>query len=110
MTAFTICPSDLALLGILNSSVVRFLFPYVCATIRGDFLRFKTIYVEQIPIPATTKPEAIESLVNKILAMKNKKPTADVSELERQIDRMVYDLYGLTEEERQVIEGSVSKA
>lgn len=50
-----------------------------------------------------------ESLVNKVLAIKDKKPTEDVSELERQIDLKVYDLYGLTDEEIRVVEGEVSK-
>jgi hypothetical protein len=30
---------------------------------------------------------------------------ADTTTLEAEIDRMVYDLYGLTEEERKIVEG-----
>ena len=30
---------------------------------------------------------------------------ADTTSLEAEIDRMVYDLYGLTEEERKIVEG-----
>jgi hypothetical protein len=30
---------------------------------------------------------------------------ADTSELERQIDALVYQLYGLTEEEKDIVEG-----
>lgn len=48
-------------------------------------------------------------LVTRILATKAK-PTrrADMSTLERKIDRMVYELYGLTEEEIAIVEGASS--
>ncbi|MBT9142973.1 MAG: hypothetical protein DDT29_01372 [Dehalococcoidia bacterium] len=36
-------------------------------------------------------------------------PAADVSTLEAQIDQLVYDLYGLTEEEIEIVEGSSAK-
>ena len=32
-------------------------------------------------------------------------PQADTTELEREIDRMVYQLYGLTDEEIAIVEG-----
>jgi len=34
-----------------------------------------------------------------------KNPEADVSALETEIDQLVYDLYGLTEEEMKIVEG-----
>ena len=40
-----------------------------------------------------------------ILATKHADPAADTSELERQIDQMVYELYGLTEEEIKIVVG-----
>ena len=47
----------------------------------------------------------IEGLVEKILALKNENPGADVSALEAEVDQMVYELYGLTEEEIKIVEG-----
>jgi hypothetical protein len=47
----------------------------------------------------------IVEIVDVIIAKKQEKPSADTSELERQIDRFVYELYGLSEEEFQVLEG-----
>jgi hypothetical protein len=44
-------------------------------------------------------------LVDKILAAKAQKPPADTSALEREVDRLVYALYGLTAEEIKVMEG-----
>lgn len=46
----------------------------------------------------------IIGLVDKILEAKRSNPIADTSALERAIDRMVYELYGLTEEDIAVIE------
>jgi hypothetical protein len=44
-----------------------------------------------------------------ILAAKQKDPNADTSALERQIDQMVYNLYGLTEDEIKIVENSSKK-
>ena len=70
-------------------------------------MRFKSIYVEQIPIPFCSAPEAIEALVNKILLTKSKDAKADVAKLEHQIDLLVYELYGLTEDEKKIIEANI---
>jgi hypothetical protein len=45
------------------------------------------------------------SLVNQILHDKYKDPNAATSALERQIDKMVYELYELTPEEIDIVEG-----
>lgn len=39
--------------------------------------------------------QPIIALANQILAAKQKDPSADISALEKQIDEMVYSLYGL---------------
>jgi hypothetical protein len=61
-----------------------------------------------IPIPAASpeKQKAVERLVDRILAPKQRDATADVSALEREIDQLVYALYGLTPEEIQIVEGA----
>ena len=67
-------------------------------TIRGGFVRFIAQYVSQIPIPSI-KPEQkvlIGKIVNQILDTKRTDPDADVSELENEIDQIVYLLYDLT--------------
>ena len=43
--------------------------------------------------------------VDEILKIKSKNFNADVSEIEREIDKIVYGLYGLSEEEVGIIEG-----
>jgi hypothetical protein len=44
-------------------------------------------------------------LVERVLAAKRANPQADTSKWEREIDKLVYELYGLTEEEVKVVEG-----
>jgi hypothetical protein len=44
-------------------------------------------------------------LVDQILAVKQKDLQADISALERQIDKMVYELYDLIHEEVEIVEG-----
>ncbi len=66
-------------------------------------------YVERIPIPPLTpenRPivQRIESLVDSILKAKEQNPQTDTSNLEREIDRFVYRLYDLTEEEIGIVE------
>lgn len=52
--------------------------------------------------------KTIIELVNKILATKKAdttSDTSDTSELEHEIDELVYELYGLTEDEIAIVEG-----
>ena len=60
------------------------------------------------PIPAALpeKQKAVERLVDRILAAKQREAKADTSALEREIGELVYALYGLTPEEIQIVEGS----
>jgi type I restriction-modification system DNA methylase subunit len=53
-TLFLIPEGSAVVLAVLNSSVNLYFFPQICPQIRGGFMRFKSIYVEQIPIPTAT--------------------------------------------------------
>lgn len=74
-------------------------------------MRFQKILIKDcklLPIatPSNTQRERIESLVTTILAGKKEEPNADTSKEEVEIDRLVYELYGLTEEEIKIVEQS----
>ena len=49
--------------------------------------------------------QPVINLVNQILDAKQENPQADTFELENEIDQLVYQLYGLTDEDFAVIEG-----
>ena len=90
------------ILALLNSTLINYIF-------RTLFLN-KDIYkyqLEQIPIPVVSNKEQqpIINLVDKILAAKQVDSKTDTSEWERQIDKLVYDLYDLDDNERKLIEG-----
>ena len=61
-------------------------------------------YVETIPISYPKDQKPFIKLVDKILSLKKSNPEADTSDLEAEIDMLVYELYGLSEEEIAVIE------
>lgn len=104
-TLYVIPTKDKYLLGILNSNVTNFFYNQISSQVRGDYLRFIAQYVSQIPIPKIPNPKPLERLVNEILETKQKDSMADVSALEREIDELVYDLYGLTSAEIALLEG-----
>ncbi len=60
------------------------------------------------PIPFTTPSNQsivtqMELIVDQILKIKKQDPDADTTELEREIDQLVYELYELTPEEIVVV-------
>jgi len=79
-----------------------------------DFINY---YITQIPIPKLileepTRQKPFIELADKILAitkdddyLKNLQKQAKVHEYEKQIDQLVYKLYGLTDEEIKIVEG-----
>ncbi|WP_409029621.1 hypothetical protein [Gracilimonas sediminicola] len=48
---------------------------------------------------------ALSWALNQILTAKKENPEAGTSKLEAEIDRLVYELYGLSEEEIGIVEG-----
>ena len=55
---------------------------------------------------ADTTNSLLVEKVNQILSLKKENPEADTTALEKEIDQMVYKLYGLTEEEIAIVENS----
>ena len=56
---------------------------------------------------STAQQRPFVELVDHILKAKDASPAADTTELEEQIDRLVYDLYGLMDEEITAVERSL---
>ncbi len=93
------------LLACINSKAVDFYYKKKFSTKKTDtFPEIQTYLYEQLPIPSSsTKVQSrIETLVDNILVSNKKgEPT---SEMEQEIDRLVYHLYGLTYDEVLVID------
>lgn len=90
------------LLGILNSSYADVLL----TNLRGGDYHIYPEHIRNIPIAPASEAQQLQiiTLVDRILSAKKLNPQADTSALEAEIDLLVYDLYGLTEEEIKIIE------
>jgi len=97
-------------LGFLNSSLNKYyIYKYSDRTGAGD-IALKGVFIETFPIPEITNANLtiinnIKTLVDKIITIKKQNLESDTMDIERQIDQLVYQLYGLTDEEIKIVEG-----
>jgi hypothetical protein len=116
--------SALYIIGILNSSLATFYFQLISSRFQGGFFAYEPRYLRRIPIktinnddPANVaRHDRMVSLVERMLSLHKQLPeaatphekTALASDLieatDGQIDALVYELYGLTEEEIRIVE------
>lgn len=95
-------------MALLNSRLCWWYMVNTGTVLANGFFRFKPDYINPFPVPQTISKEAerpIITLVDLILSAKKADPQADTSAWEQEIDQLVYQLYGLTEEEIKVVEG-----
>jgi hypothetical protein len=94
------------LLGILNSRLMKF-WLHKKGKLQGNLFQVDKVPLLDIPIhcPSLPQQQTIIALVDRILDAKRKNPEADTIKLEREIDQLVYKLYGLTEDEIKIVEG-----
>lgn len=98
------------ILAILNSTLNTYYFSKFISsdTLQGSYSSIYPEDIRVIPIKKTSleaqKPFIM--LVDQILEKKKQNPKEDTSNLEAEIDQLVYRLYGLTEEEIRIIEGN----
>ena len=95
----------------LNSKLATFYhFNHSPKATKGAFPKIIVDDLKEFPLPQIDleSQQTIINLVNQILEAKKQDPQADTEALEREIDMRVYKLYGLTLEEAQIIDASVS--
>ena len=119
-----IAGADLYLLGLLNSNVLDYVMHSISSTKQGGFYEYKPMYVAQLPIPTLNlqnsqereQREQMERLVEQRMELQKKLDEAiseqdrerhqrSISRAEREINKLAYALYGLTEEEMAMVEG-----
>lgn len=108
-TVFTMTgPAIRYLCSMLNSKMVTWFMGSTALNSGMGVTRWIGHTVEQIPIPklSTAQQQPFVELIDRILQVKSTNPAADISALEVEIDRLVYQLYELTEEEIATVEGS----
>ena len=94
------------LCAILNSSLITWLVMNTALTTGEGLSQWKKFTIEQLPIPDVPPEVRIPfvRLVDDILAAKDADPSADITEQEKEIDRLVYTLYDLSEAEIAAVE------
>ncbi len=95
----------LFLLGLLNSKLLDFIYKKITTPQAGGFYAYKTQFLSKLPIRAVNRHKPYAEIVSNILKLKEENPKADTSKFENQIDKMVYQLYELTEEQIKIVEG-----
>jgi hypothetical protein len=113
--------SELYLLGILNSRVCYYVISHIAAGRQGGFFEYKPVYVSKVPIHTIDFSNSIDvkrhdhmvALVERMLELHKRTPVTpleqerlarEIQSTDREIDRLVYELYGLTDEEIKIVE------
>jgi len=128
-TVYFIASDSLFLLGLLNSSLLWFVVRGLSNALRGGLWRFRLFsgHVEKLPVRTidSSKPadksrhDKMVALVEQMLAAQKQRAAAQsdadrdfygnkCAGLDRQIDALVYALYGLTADEIKIVEGAAA--
>ena len=110
------------LLGLLNSKLLDYFLKKISSPFQGGYFAFSKQYIELLPIrpinfsdPADkSRHDKMVSLVERMLELHKRNPRTpqeqemvkrEIESTDRRIDALVYELYGLTEEEIGIVEG-----
>jgi hypothetical protein len=96
--------TDKYILGILNSKLMQWVIYDLCPVKMGNARKYGLDYIKKLPISEgdSAIQNQMQILVDKVIS--TKKELADTTEIETQIDQLVYKLYDLTEEEIKIVE------
>jgi len=96
------------LLALLNSRLLNWFYVEQFTNRSELTVNISRTFLDQLPIkvPSSEQRDNLVSLVNRILKAKGRNAAADTSGLEQQIDSIVYEVYGLTSTDVQVVEGN----
>ena len=118
-----IMSSDPYVLGILNSSLVDFFMRHIASTKQGGYYEYKPMYLNQVVIHPISPTDAeqhdfrdrIATLAETLLGLNRELASTGLPHLrqmlnrrieaaDRQLDALVYQLYGLDDEEIRLVE------
>ncbi len=112
------------ILGILNSKVLEWFLHQYSTPMRGGWFSYESRYIQSLPIYKINfaNPKEVEqhdrmvSLVERMLDLHKRESSTpqEAESIKRQIaatdaaiDKLVYELYGLTDEEIKIVEGEL---
>jgi hypothetical protein len=111
----------LYLCGLLNSHLLNFFFKQVSTTFHGGYFAANKQYIERLPIRPINFTDSADkarhdkmvSLVERMLELHKRNPrtpqekeslAGEIKSTDRAIDELVYQLYGLSEDEIRIVE------
>ena len=80
------------ILGLLNSKLMHYYFHFIGIMTAGGAYTLKAATISALPFKIAKNNQEIAGIVDKILIEKSKDHDSDVSSLESEIDRLVYQL------------------
>jgi len=94
------------ILGLMNSKLMNYVYSNKFKSTKTVFSEIQARSIKELPIPKMSNEleNEITSLSAEIISLK--KSMTDTTDLEIQIDQLVYQLYDLTEEEIKIIENA----
>jgi|GEM_PF-375539 len=117
--------SALYIIGIANSSLISFYFHHISSRFQGGFFAYEPRYLTRIPIKTLNNEDPVDKahhdsmvfLVEQMLSLHKQLPQAQtphektalqrrIEATDGQIDALVYELYGLTQEEIGIVEAA----
>ena len=98
-----------SILGFINSKFSQYIIRKIIAPRLGNtYVETKIIHLLELKLTGGLNDnKSLQSLADQILTAKKANPQADTTALEAEIDQLVYELYGLTDEEIAIVEDSV---
>lgn len=103
------------ILALLNSNLLTYFLMKTSSNLRGGYFSMKPGYVDRFPLKTTfstkEEKEIYEQIlqkvkrINAISTVKSDNVRREITTLRETIDELVYRLYGLTEEERRIVDG-----
>lgn len=107
MNIINLKADPLAILAVLNSRLISFWFALKFGKLqRGLFPQFKANELEDFPIPQKLSlyEKRLSELAFKATALRSEDNSADIGHVDQKIDALVYEAFGLADEEVAVVQ------
>jgi hypothetical protein len=93
-------------LAILNSKMINYFFQSFKQEEGRAFAQVKIVDIKNLPfvVPSDSIQKELAELTDQIMERKKQGDSASYANLEDRVDALVYDLYGLSKEEIEVVE------
>ena len=115
------------ILGLLNSKLLEWFIHQIATTMRGGYYSYDLCFIKNLPIRSinfkdqdeASLHDSIVKLVEHMLKLNKDNKSArtpqdkefiqrQIDATDKQIDKLVYELYGLTEDEIKIVEDNVN--